>query len=106
MPEHLYRAELRYEHAAGWFVAPSLEWAASGSWIDYANSRKAPSYAILNLGVGWRLTRQVSVFADARNLTNETYVSNVQAATVWTPAAALIWPGDGRALFAGLTLAF
>jgi iron complex outermembrane receptor protein len=105
-PEHFYRAELRYADPAGWFVAPSVEWSASDIWLDYANSRTAPSYAILNLGLGWKLNRQASVFADIRNLTDQTYVSNVQAATVWTPGAALLWPGDGRALFAGLTLSF
>ncbi|MDB5472025.1 MAG: TonB-dependent receptor [Caulobacter sp.] len=105
-PQHFYRAELRYEHPAGWFVAPSVEWSASDLWLDYANTRAAPSYAVLNLGAGWRLNERLSVFADARNLTDETYVSNVQAATVWTPASALLWPGDRRALFAGLSLAF
>ena len=105
-PEHFYRAELRYAHPAGWFIAPSVEWSASDIWLDYANTRAAPSYAILNLGLGWKLNRQASVFADVRNLTDEAYVSNVQAATVWTPGAALLWPGDGHGLFAGLTLSF
>ena len=48
MPERLYRAELRYDHPAGWFVAPSVEWSASKIWVDYKNTRSAPSYAILN----------------------------------------------------------
>ncbi|MDO9335678.1 MAG: TonB-dependent receptor [Caulobacter sp.] len=118
-PQHFYRAELRYEHAAGWFVAPSVEWSASDIFTDYANTdrTKAPAYAILNLGVGWRVNDRLSLFADARNLTDEAYISNVQAVTVSPPASppppmpqitqpAVYWPGDGRSLFVGVTVAF
>ena len=106
VPKHFYRAELRYQNAAGWFVAPSVEWSASDIWIDYRNTRKAPSYAVLNLGAGWTVTDRVSVFLDARNLTDEAYVSNTQAAITWTAGSAVLWPGDGRGLYAGITAAF
>lgn len=106
VPKHFYRAEVRYDAAGGWFVTPSVEWSASDLWIDYMNTRRAPSYAILNLNAGWALSDKVSLFLDARNLTDEAYASNVQAATVWTPAAAVVWPGDGRSLFGGITVSF
>jgi iron complex outermembrane receptor protein len=106
VPERFYRAELRYDSPAGWHVAPSVEWSASDIWVDYRNTTFAPSYAILNLGAGWEITPEVSVFVDARNLTDEAYVSNVQAAILATPATAAYWPGDGRSLYAGLTIAF
>jgi len=47
---------------------------------------------------------QVSLFVDARNLADKAYASNVQAAILATPATAAYWPGDGRAVFVGLTL--
>ncbi len=106
VPEHFYRAELRYDAAAGWFLAPSVEWSASDQWIDYKNTKTAPSYAILNLNAGWKATDRVSLFLDARNLTDEAYVSNVQAATTWTAATAAVWPGDGRSVFGGVTVSF
>jgi iron complex outermembrane recepter protein len=106
VPKHFYRAELRYDAAAGWFLAPSVEWSASDQWIDYKNTKTAPSYAILNLNAGWKATDKVSLFLDARNLTNEAYVSNVQAATTWTAATAAVWPGDGRSVFGGVTVSF
>jgi iron complex outermembrane receptor protein len=106
VPEHFYRAELRYEHPAGWFVAPSIEWSASDIWVDFKNTTKAPAYAILNLNGGWNLTDKVSVFVDARNLADKPYVSNVQAAIVATSATAAYWPGDGRSVFGGVTVAF
>lgn len=106
VPEHVYRAELRYSNPAGWFVAPSVEWSASDAWVDFANTVRSPSYAILNLNAGWTLNRRVALFLDARNLTDEAYVSNVQAQIRANPASAAYWPGDGRALFAGFTFDF
>lgn len=106
VPEHLYRAELRYDHPAGWFAAPSAEWVPEGPWIDFANTVRAPDYAIANLNLGWTAPRGVTVFLDIRNLTDEAYVSNVQPVTTASPASAVYWPGDGRSIFAGLTVEF
>ena len=106
VPEFFYRAELRYEHPAGWWVAPAVEWSASDIWVDYRNTTKAPAYAVLNLGGGVRLGERVSLFIDARNLTDARYVSNVQAQIVATPASAAYWPGDGRSVIGGVTWNF
>lgn len=106
VPRAFYRAEARYTAPSGWFVAPSVEWSATRQWIDYRNTRSATRYAIVNLNLGWKLTDKVSAFVDARNLANKAYVSNVQATTVWTPATAAYWPGDGRSMFGGVTLEF
>ncbi|MET3665520.1 TonB-dependent receptor [Caulobacter sp. 1776] len=105
-PRSFYRGELRYTAPAGWFVAPSVEWSATRQWIDYRNTRTAPSYAIVNLNLGWKLTDRASMFVDARNLLDKTYVSNVQAATVWTESSAVYWPGDKRSVFGGVTVEF
>lgn len=106
VPKSFYRSEVRYDDPRGWFMAPSIEWSATDQWIDYKNTRKAPSYAILNLNAGWRVSDQVSVFVDARNLTDKAYVSNTQATIAWAPATATLWPGDGRSVFGGLTVTF
>jgi len=106
VPQHFYRAELRYEHPMGWFVAPSVEWSASDIVIDYANTTTSPSYAVWNLNAGWALNERLSLFLDARNLGDKAYVSNVQAAIRATAATAAYWPGDGRSVFGGLTVAF
>jgi len=106
VPRNFYRSEIRYDDPRGWFVAPSVEWSASDQWIDYKNTRKAPSYAILNLNAGWKVTSAVSLFVDARNLADKAYVSNTQAAITWTAATATLWPGDGRSVFGGVTVNF
>ncbi len=105
-PQHFYRAELRYEHASGWFAAPSVEWSASDIWVDYSNTTRSPSYAVFNLNAGWDFGNGISVFVDARNLADKAYVSNVQAAILATPATAAYWPGDGFSVFGGLNMRF
>lgn len=105
VPEHVYRAELRYDHPSGWFVAPSLEWSPKAVWVDYRNTLKAPGYAVLGLAAGWTVRPGVSLFVDARNLADKRYVSNFGAVTDATTAAtAVFFPGEGRSVFAGLTL--
>jgi iron complex outermembrane receptor protein len=100
-PKAFYRAELRYEHPSGWFVAPALE-VSAGAWVDYANTTRSPAYAIVNLGAGWALNERLNLFLDARNLADKAYVSNVQAQIKATAASAAYWPGDGRAVFGGV----
>ena len=107
VPEHVYRAELKYEHPAGWFVAPSVEWVMSDVMVDYMNTLKAPSYAVGNLSAGWTLTKGVKLFLDVRNLADKRYVSNVTAVTNAATASTLVFfPGDGRSVFGGVTLSF
>jgi iron complex outermembrane receptor protein len=106
VPRHFYRAELRYDHPAGWFVAPSLEWSASNIQVDYSNLTQAPAYAVLNLNAGYAVNDRISLFIDIRNLAGKDYISNIQAQIRATAASAAYWPGDGRSAFAGLSVAF
>ena len=104
VPEHLYRAELRYEHPSGWFVAPAVEWSPRDTFVDYKNTLKSPSYAVANLGAGWTLASGLSLFLDARNLFDTRYVSNFGAVTdARTVSQAVFFPGEGRSVFGGLT---
>lgn len=107
VPPHLYRAELRYDHPAGWFVAPSVEWTPSDSWVDYMNTMKAPGYTVVNLGLGYRIDRRSQIFVDARNLLDERYVSNFSAVTdARTVSTAVFWPGEGVSAFVGLKVSY
>ncbi|MBW0150964.1 MAG: TonB-dependent receptor, partial [Phenylobacterium sp.] len=105
-PEHFYRAELRYDAPAGWFVAPSVEWSPQGAWVDFRNTLKSPSYAVANLNLGWTAPNGISLFLDLRNLTDEAYVSSVQPVILAAPTTAAYWPGDRRSIFAGVVLDF
>lgn len=107
VPPHLYRAELRYDNRAGWFVAPSLEWSIKDAWVDYMNTLKSPSYAVASLNAGWTLASGVSLFVDVRNLTDERYISNFGAVTdARSASTSVFFPGEGRSVFVGLSRAF
>lgn len=108
-PERQYRATLRYTHASGWFVAPSVEWRPSDTWVDYANTLEAPGYAIWSLNAGWDFDNGVSFFVDARNLTDEAYAPEFGALVdASAPGAntSVFYPGEGRAVYGGVAYRF
>ena len=107
VPEHQYRAELTWRHASGVFVTPSIEWRISRPYVDYANTMKAPDYALLGLSAGFDMRDGLSVFIDARNLTDERYVGEFSAVTdARTASTSVFFPGEGRSVFVGLRLAY
>lgn len=106
MPEHHYHAELSFSRPGVWSVAPSLEWASDG-WVDYANTLESPGYAVWSLNATWTVSPRVKLFLDARNLTDEVYVSNASALTDARVApSAVFWPGEGRSAYVGLRSTF
>lgn len=76
-PEHNMNVEVRYDHPAGWWVAPNFEWMLSGFYTDYLNTVKNPSYFVLHLKSGWNITERLIFYAEGRNLTNKTYAGAV-----------------------------
>ena len=82
IPKHLYRAELKLGPDA-WTVSPSLEWVPRGAWADYANTVRAPGYALLGAGAETTLGK-VRLFLDARNLTNRKAIGDISAVTTAT----------------------
>ncbi len=76
-PEHNLNLEVRYDHPAGWWVAPNVEWSLSGFYVDYLNTVKNPSYFVLHMKSGWNITDRLTLYAEGRNLTNKTYAGSV-----------------------------
>ena len=107
VPGHLYRAEVKYEHPSGWFVAPGVEWSMTNTFVDYRNTLTFPSYAVISLGAGWRVRSGLELFINARNLTDKRYISNVSAVTdARIASTAAFYPGEGRSVFGGLRVSF
>lgn len=107
VPEHIYRAELRYRTQSGFWIAPSAEWSIKDTFVDYMNTLKAPSYSVFNLGFGQEFEGGVSLFVDIRNVTDERYFSNFTAVTnAQTASTAVFFPGDERSVFGGVSFTF
>lgn len=107
VPEHQLRTSLRYEHPAGVWIEPMLDWRPKDVWVDYRNSFKAPGYALVHLSVGIDLPGRVTLFADARNLTDKVHVPEFGAVVNANGAdQAVFYPGEGRSLFGGVRVRF
>jgi iron complex outermembrane recepter protein len=105
-PRHLYRAELRYRHPSGAWVAPTLDWVPTGFYVDNANTLRTNSYALFGLRGGWNFANGLSAFFEARNLGDRRTIASASVAPRAVPTSALFEPGFGRSVFAGLQFAF
>jgi iron complex outermembrane receptor protein len=76
-PRHLLRAELRYQHPSGLWIAPMLDWSPASYFVDSANTARNDQYAALNLKAGYEF-RKLGLFLEAANLTDRNYSASVQ----------------------------
>ncbi len=107
VPEHQLRTSLRYEHPVGAWIEPMLDWRPKDVWVDYRNSFKAPGYALVHLSAGIDLPGGVTLFADARNLTDKAHVPEFGAVVNANGKdQAVFYPGEGRSLFGGVRVRF
>jgi iron complex outermembrane receptor protein len=104
IPEHFYRAELLYTHPCGFYVGPNVAAVFGHYPVDFANTLFAPPYGIMGFRIGYQSPKHgFSVFIDARNLTDEHYISTVDPlANARGRDQQVFYPGDGRAVYAGL----
>ncbi|CAD5108407.1 Vitamin B12 transporter BtuB [Pseudomonas carbonaria] len=107
LPRHYYQAELQYRHSQGFYAGISVR-SASSYYVDYANTLKAPSYTIWGAKVGYDDPgERWSVYLDARNLTDENYVTAANTAYdlkgVDSPN---FYAGDGFGVYAGVSYRF
>ncbi len=105
VPRHVYRAELRLGSDA-LHVSPSLEWVPHGGYADYANTTRAPGYTLIGLSAGAQVTGNVDLFVDVRNITQEAGIGDISAVLTATPASAIYYPIERRAIYGGVRARF
>jgi iron complex outermembrane receptor protein len=107
VPEHVLRTTLSYTRPDGFYLSPSVDWVPQGAFADHANTLRIPGFALFGIQTGVKLPGGVTLFVDARNLTDERYISDVAAvADARTVSTAIFYPGEGRSVFAGLRYVF
>jgi iron complex outermembrane receptor protein len=107
VPVNVVRASLGYSRPNGFHVSASVDWVPAGAWADDANTLRVPGYTLLGVQAGMDFRNGLSVFVDARNLTNKRYVSDISTvADARTASTAIFYPGEGRSIFAGVRYAF
>ena len=105
-PKHQIRLAVRYENR-GAFIEPNIEYVPEAPYVDYANTLKADDYTLLGVNAGWDVNDRVTLFVDARNLTDEKVATSFSAITdARTAATNVFYPADGRSVFAGIKVEF
>jgi iron complex outermembrane receptor protein len=103
-PRHFLRAELRYDHPSGAWVAPNVEWVPEGYFVNSENRNRTSPYELVGVRMGYDVTRwSMSVFFEGRNLANVMYASSV---VVDNATGRFFEPGDGRAFYGGVAWRF
>ena len=104
IPVHFYRGELTWAPALGYFVTLNTEWSPRRYAVDMAHTLFADPYALFGLKVGRNADAGFSWFLEGRNLANRTYAATTGViADARGLDAAQFLPGDGRAVYAGLS---
>lgn len=104
-PVNLCKAELRYEHPAGFYLGANMEWSSVKYPVDEANSLFADPYALLGARLGYRTRKGFQVDFEVKNLTGQVYAATVEplgdART--SDDSASFRPGAGRAFYGGVS---
>ena len=105
VPQHFYEAELLYLTASGFYAGPNVQCNITRYPVDQANTLFADSYALLGFKIGYRPAKGLSIFFEAKNLTNKRFASDVDPIADARTAhdAQIFHPGDGRALYTGVS---
>jgi iron complex outermembrane recepter protein len=103
-PRHFVRAELRYDHAAGVWFAPSVETVPHGYDVNSENDARTQAYTTVGARLGYTYKPwQLSAFVEGRNLNDVAYTSSV---VVDAANRRFFEPADGRAFYGGLEWRF
>lgn len=106
IPEHFLRFELNYEHPRGFYFGPNMEFASKYS-VDMNHTLFTYPYALLGLKGGYRMKKGMSIFVEAKNLTNEIYAATSGIiANAGGADSAQFLPGDGRSVVSGIEFAW
>jgi iron complex outermembrane receptor protein len=104
IPEHFYRGELTWAANDGYFVSLNTEWSPRRYAVDMAHTLFADAYALVGLKAGRNLSAGLSWFVEGRNLADRTYAATTGViADARGLDAAQFLPGDGRAVYAGVS---
>ncbi|WP_223789099.1 TonB-dependent receptor family protein [Marinicella meishanensis] len=107
IPEHYVQAKLSYQTPTGWRIAPHIEWVPTAYYIDLANSFRTDNYLLTGLTVSYQSTAGFEWYLDAKNLTDQTYIStSLPIPDAGGTDGNYFYSGEGRAFYAGIKWSF
>jgi iron complex outermembrane recepter protein len=100
VPEHYIRAELRYEHASGFYFAPQFENVPKRYPVNSTNANNTSPYILWGFQTGYTYKPwNMSLYFSGANLANTQYIS---AVSVDDATGNSFYPGNGRSFYGGL----
>lgn len=105
IPEHMAQFELRYQ-MGGFYIAPSVKWQIDDTPIDHSNSQFQDSYTLLSLQMAYQVNKQLKIYFDGQNLTDETYQTSYVIRGYSTEAQPSFLPGFGTTASIGINYIF
>ncbi|MGD1956036.1 MAG: TonB-dependent receptor family protein [Sphingomonadales bacterium] len=106
VPRHAYTSELRLASEKGWFAGVNVRWIPDGPFVDSANQVAPDGYALWGFNLGYRIDEAVQLYLSGENLADKTFVANTGVTDAAQITDRLFTPGQGRALFGGVTISF
>jgi iron complex outermembrane receptor protein len=106
VPIHVYQAQLMYESPKGFYAGPNVNWIITQYPVDNANLMSTPGAFLLGFRAGWRITKGLEVFVDARNLADQRYASSVDPISsekAFSAPIQVYHPGDPRSIYGGVS---
>lgn len=106
-PRQVANGEVLYKLSNGVYFGPNVR-ISSSSYVDHANTLQASGYSVFGFKLGQQVSKKLSWFIDARNLADKTYAAttNVVANAKGLDSGQNFYPGEGRALYAGIELKY
>jgi len=99
-PRHFLRAELRWDHPSGFWLAPNVELVPEGYVVNSTNRNRTPAYELGGVRMGYDYKPwNLSIFFEGKNLADTPWVSSV---VVDSATGRFFEPGDGRAFYGGI----
>ena len=105
-PPHVINADLRHAVTSAFSITVAVHWRPARTPVDNLNTLYSEAFGTVDLGAAYALSPGVVVFAEVRNVLDETYASSTLVVDQARPDQAVFMRGDGRALIAGLRASF
>jgi iron complex outermembrane receptor protein len=103
-PGYALKGEILYRNANGFFAGPTFD-IIDERYADFQNTYTIDSYTLLGMRVGFS-GNGWEIFGEARNLTDEEYVSVFSVKDIATADAAILQAGEPRSIYVGMKVQF
>ncbi|HSX85416.1 MAG TPA: TonB-dependent receptor [Cellvibrio sp.] len=99
-PGYALKGEILYRNANGFFAGPTFD-IIDERYADFHNTYTIDSYTLLGMRIGFS-GNGWEIFGEARNLTDEEYVSVFSVKDIAAADAAILQAGEPRSLYVGV----